>query len=112
MTVLRESAAHSSRFGRTNYGRAFRAFAAKHPDALDPRTSLLVLGDARSNYADLHLDVLRGMVDDARHSYWLNPEARRQWGTGDSVAWEYGSVVPMTECRNLEQLGDFVQALG
>ncbi|QWC86650.1 VWA domain-containing protein [Nocardioidaceae bacterium] len=111
MTVLRESAAHASRFGRTNYGRAFRSFAAQFPDALDPRTSLLVLGDARSNHADLHLDVLRGMVEDARHAYWLNPEARRQWGTGDSAAWELGTVVPMRECRNLEQLGEFVHDL-
>ncbi len=111
MTALQESSAHASRFGRTNYGRAFRRFREQFPDALDPRTSLLVLGDARSNYADLHLDALRAMVEDARHAWWLNPEATRQWGSGDSAAWTYGEIVPMVECRNLLQLTDFVHEL-
>ncbi len=44
-------------------------------------------------------------------AYWLNPERRSAWDTGDSVAAEYGRVVPMVECRNLAQLGTFVHEL-
>jgi uncharacterized protein with von Willebrand factor type A (vWA) domain len=48
------------------------------------------------------------MADGARHAWWLNPEARRNWDTGDSAASDYASVVPMVECRNLTQLTEFV----
>lgn len=108
---LAASAAHATLWGRTNYGRAFTRFAEDHPDALTPRTNLLVLGDARSNYADPAVDVLRELVGAARHSWWLNPEHPRHWDTGDSVASRYGAVLPMVECRNLVQLGAFVHDL-
>ena len=111
LTELAARSAHASRFGRTNYGAAFRAFEEKYADALGPRSTLLVLGDARSNYADLHEDVLAAMAGRCRQSYWLNPEHRRHWGAGDSAAWTYGEKVPMTECRNLVQLGEFVHDL-
>jgi uncharacterized protein with von Willebrand factor type A (vWA) domain len=108
MENLAASTAHAARWGRTNYGRAFTTFAEQHADALGPRTSLLVLGDARSNYSDLAVDTLRGLAGEARHAWWLNPEHTRHWGTGDSAARAYGEVVPMVECRNLTQLGEFV----
>jgi uncharacterized protein with von Willebrand factor type A (vWA) domain len=95
-------------FGRTSYGRALTRFAEEHGDALGPRSSLLVLGDARSNHSDLALPVLADLVHRSRHAWWLNPEHRRHWGTGDSAADAYGAIVPMTECRNLAQLADFV----
>ncbi|MGN6250703.1 MAG: vWA domain-containing protein [Marmoricola sp.] len=111
LTELAASAQYASLWGRTSYGRAFTRFEERYADALTPRTNLLILGDARSNYSDLALPVLRRMTYDARHSWWLNPEHRRHWGTGDSAAREYGALVPMVECRNLTQLGDFVESL-
>jgi uncharacterized protein with von Willebrand factor type A (vWA) domain len=98
-------------YGRTDYGRAFGQFAQHHLDAVTARTSLLVLGDARSNYGDPALPALRRMAERARHSYWLNPERRSAWDTGDSVAAEVGAIVTMVECRNLAQLGEFVRGL-
>ena len=83
-------------------------FEENHADALGPKSSLLILGDARSNYSDLHLDVLKRLAGSARHAWWLNPEHKRHWDTGDSAATKYGEVVPMVECRNLTQLGEFV----
>ncbi|MGY2876766.1 uncharacterized protein ACVW00_003956 [Marmoricola sp. URHA0025 HA25] len=111
LASLAASARHATLWGRTNYGRAFTRFAEEHPDALTPKTNLLVLGDARSNYSDLALPVTRGLVRQARHAWWLNPEAARHWDTGDSAARDYGAVMPMVECRNLVQLGQFVQDL-
>jgi len=69
---------------------------------------VLVLGDARSNYSDLSLPVLAELAGTARHAWWLNPEHRRHWNTGDSAAARYAEIVPMVECRNLTQLGEFV----
>ncbi len=111
LAALAADTVQAATWGRTSYGRALTAFAERHGDAVGSKTSLLVLGDARSNYGDLALPVLGDLVDTARHAWWLNPEQRRHWGTGDSATAAYGAVVPMVECRNLAQLGDFVRRL-
>ncbi|MFI0356439.1 VWA domain-containing protein [Actinomadura sp. 9N407] len=97
--------------GRSNYGHAIKVFDRKYADAITSRTSLLVLGDARSNYGELSLPILKEMAGRARHAYWLNPEPRSQWDTGDSAASRYGEIVPMHECRNLAQLTEFIEEL-
>ncbi|MEV4565635.1 VWA domain-containing protein [Nonomuraea sp. NPDC049419] len=99
------------RFGRTNYGHALERFAERYGDAIGPKTSLLILGDARSNYQPPALDTLKSLVSRCRHAYWLNPEPTQQWDTGDSVAGDYGTVVPMHECRNVAQLTAFIETL-
>ncbi|WP_278260061.1 hypothetical protein [Nocardioides convexus] len=62
-----------------------------------------MLGDARSNYSDLHEETLRHLAGSVRRSFWLNPEHQRNWGTGDSAAPTYADIVPMIECRNMAQ---------
>ena len=51
-----------------------------------PKTSLLVLGDARTNYRAPALPALRSVARQARHAFWLNPEPRQYWASGDSAA--------------------------
>ncbi|HEX2313124.1 MAG TPA: VWA domain-containing protein [Thermomonospora sp.] len=97
--------------GRSNYGHAIKVFDERYGDAVTPRTALLVLGDARSNYGELSLPVLRRLAGRARHAYWLNPEPRRDWNTGDSAAGAYGEIIPMYECRNLTQLVRFIEEI-
>ncbi len=111
MAELASSAEMASLWGRTNYGRAFTAFAEKYPDAVTPRTSFIVLGDARSNYSDLALPVVKELVHASRKAFWLNPEHPNNWNTGDSAAADYQQLLPMVECRNLIQLGEFVHDL-
>jgi uncharacterized protein with von Willebrand factor type A (vWA) domain len=111
ITRLTDEADVVGLFGKTDYGRAIDLFARRFPDAVGSRTSLLVLGDARSNYGALGLERLRELVGRAKHAYWLNPERTALWDTGDSAASEYAEVLPMIECRNLEQLGAFVRDL-
>ena len=57
------------------------------------------------------MPVLADLVSGARSAHWLNPEPRRQWGSGDSAALRYAEVVDMVECRTAEQLADFVTTL-
>ena len=97
--------------GHSDYGNALRVFVDRFPDAVGPKTSLLVLGDARTNYRDPGIALLKGVVDRSRHAYWLNPEPRREWGSGDSMAYRYGELIEMVECRNVAQLTDFVGRL-
>jgi hypothetical protein len=97
--------------GHSDYGNALRVFVDRFPDAVGPKTSLLVLGDARTNYRNPGIALLKGLVDRSRHAYWLNPEPLREWGSGDSMAYRYGEVIEMIECRNVAQLTDFVGRL-
>jgi uncharacterized protein with von Willebrand factor type A (vWA) domain len=97
--------------GHSDYGTAFEVFADRWPAAIGPKSSLLVLGDGRTNYRPAGLPVLGELVGRARSAHWLNPEPRRLWGSGDSAADRYGDVIDMVECRNAAQLADFVTTL-
>lgn len=98
--------------GHSDYGHAFEVFAERYPDAVGPKTSLLILGDARNNHRATGSATLRGLCAQARHSYWLNPEPSTYWGSGDSATTAYAGLVDeMVECRNAEQLQEFVQRL-
>jgi uncharacterized protein with von Willebrand factor type A (vWA) domain len=97
--------------GHSDYGTAFEVFADRWASAVGPKTSLLVLGDGRTNYRPPGLPVLADLVKRSRSAHWLNPEPRRLWGSGDSAADRYGEVIDMVECRNAAQLTDFVTTL-
>lgn len=97
--------------GHSDYGGSFGSFAEFWGESVGPKTSLLILGDGRTNYRDPNLAVLKRLAGQARHTHWLNPEPRRQWGTGDSAALRYAGVVPMHECRTAAQLAAVVEAL-
>ncbi|WP_127783480.1 VWA domain-containing protein [Rhodococcus sp. X156] len=97
--------------GHSDYGHALGTFAEQFGDALTQRSSLLILGDGRTNYRDPNLAVLRRLDSVAKHAYWLNPEPQSQWGSGDSAAIDYAAVVPMHECRTAEQLAAVVSRL-
>jgi hypothetical protein len=97
--------------GHSDYGTAFEVFADRWASAVGPKTSLLILGDGRTNYRPPGLPVLADLVRRSRSAHWLNPEPRRLWGSGDSAADRYGDVIDMVECRNAAQLADFVTTL-
>jgi uncharacterized protein with von Willebrand factor type A (vWA) domain len=97
--------------GHSDYGTAFEVFADRWASAVGPKTSLLVLGDGRTNYRPPGMPVLGDLVRRARSAHWLNPEPRRLWGSGDSAADRYGEVIDMVECRNAAQLAEFVTTL-
>ncbi|MFE9423977.1 VWA domain-containing protein [Kitasatospora sp. NPDC006697] len=97
--------------GNSDYGTALGEFAERHLAAVGPRTTVLVLGDARTNYRDPNLAALRAIALRARRTFWLNPEPSNLWTTGDSAALRYASVVEMHPCRNARQLGTLIERL-
>ena len=105
---IAEQATLSRWHGSSDYGGALADFAERHLDAVGPRSTVLILGDARTNGTAPRPEALREIVAHAQHVVWLNPEAARQWDSGDSVAGVYGRVVDMHECRNIDQLRHFV----
>ncbi|MGW1952784.1 vWA domain-containing protein [Streptomyces sp. NPDC001920] len=97
--------------GSSDYGMALGEFAERHGDAVGPRTTVFVLGDARTNMSDPNLPAVRQIAQRARRVYWLNPEQRSRWGTGDSAAPAYAELVEMHECRTVRQLSALVARL-
>jgi hypothetical protein len=98
--------------GHSDYGHAFEVFWDKWGKEIGPKTTVIVLGDARNNYHASQSWVIKEMQHRARHVYWLNPEPRSYWDTGDSIVGEYSTYCDGTfECRNLRQLEKFVEHL-
>jgi len=98
--------------GHSDYGHAFSVFWERWGEEVTPRTSVLVLGDARNNYHASESWVLHEIRHRARRVSWLNPEPRAYWDTGDSIVGEYASHCDeVVECRNLRQLERFVSEL-
>ncbi len=98
--------------GHSDYGHALGVFWERWGHAITSRTSVLVLGDARNNYHAPQAWVLQEVGLRARHLYWLNPEPRSYWGSGDSVVDVYGAHCDeVVEVRNLRQLEHFVSQL-
>lgn len=98
--------------GHSDYGHAFDVFWERYGKDISSKTTVLLLGDARNNYHAAQSWVVKEMKKRARHVYWLNPEPRSYWDTGDSIVGEYGGFTDgVYECRNLRQLERFVEKL-
>jgi uncharacterized protein with von Willebrand factor type A (vWA) domain len=98
--------------GHSDYGHAFEVFWSKWGKEITPKTTVLLLGDARNNYHASQAWVVKEIAKRARHVYWLNPEPRSYWDTGDSILTEYATHTDGAyECRNLRQLERFVDLL-
>lgn len=108
--ITREAGVYS-RDGHSDYGNAFVSFMQGFPNVLSPRSSLLVLGDGRTNYRNPATDVLADMVTASRHAHWLNPEPQHLWGSGDSAVPRYQEVIAMHECRSAKQLATVIDEL-
>lgn len=98
--------------GHSDYGHAFEVFWEKYGREIGPKTTVIILGDARNNYHASQSWVISEINKKSRHLYWLNPEPRAYWDTGDSIVGEYGAHCDgIYECRNLRQLEKFVDIL-
>ena len=98
--------------GHSDYGHAFGVFWERYNRDIGPKTTVLVLGDARNNYHASQSWILKEVQHRARKVYWLDPEPRAYWDTGDSIVGEYGNHCDgVFEVRNLRQLEAFVEKL-
>lgn len=108
--VTREAGVYT-RDGHSDYGHAFSSFTTGFPNVLSPRSSLLILGDGRTNYRNPQTELLTQMVSSSRHAHWLNPEPKHLWGSGDSAVPRYQEVITMHECRSAKQLASVIDQL-
>lgn len=91
--------------GSTDYGGALSELERLTLDDIDHRTTVLILGDARSNYGDPGDRALRRIHQRARRVLWLNPEPPAFWNSGDSEMHKLGAACDRVEpCRSLRHL--------
>ena len=92
-------------FGSSDYGRSLADFERQWMDSVTPQTTVIVLGDARSNNLDPRADILRRISERAKRLVWLNPEGRISWGFGDSEMPRYQTFCTLTrQCATAQQL--------
>ena len=97
-------------FQQTDYGKSLEDFCEQHLDQLDRHTTVIFLGDARSNYADPRLDLLATIQKRSRALIWLNPEPQSYWGQGDSVMHRYERFCHVAKpCNTLAQLERIIE---
>jgi uncharacterized protein with von Willebrand factor type A (vWA) domain len=100
------------RDGHSDYGNALSVFRERYFDAVSSRSTVIVTGDARNNYRPTAAGVLGDIAERARAVFWLNPEGRRYWDTGDSVMAVYAPLCDgVFELRTLRQLESFVESV-
>lgn len=80
---------HEVGSGSTDYGQAWVDLHAQHWKAIDGRTTVLVMGDGRSNRTEQRLDIFAELAERAKRVVWLCPEPPRRWGSGDSEMLRY-----------------------
>ena len=99
-------------FAHSDFGRAFRSFHRDYLAAINNKTTVIVLGDARNNYNLPHEWVLKEIQGRAKQVIWLNPENKMTWGFGDSEMDRYLPHCDLVEeCRNLNQLYKVIDRL-
>jgi uncharacterized protein with von Willebrand factor type A (vWA) domain len=92
-------------FGSSDYGSSFADFEQQWMESVTPQTTVIVLGDARSNNLDPRADILRRIAERSKRVVWLNPEGRLTWGFGDSEMPRYQTFCNVVrQCATAQQL--------
>lgn len=109
--VLRE--ARIARTPFSDYGAVWKEFSRKHLDCITAKTTVLILGDGRSNWKPPGVEHLEQVRDRAARLIWLNPSPRERWDKEDSIIDLYRPYCHrLLECRNLRQLQQAARYLG
>jgi len=92
-------------FGSSDYGGSLADFEKGFIRAVTPKTTVIVLGDARTNNLDPRADILRRISERSKRLVCLNPEGRMAWGWGDSEMPRYSTFCSVVrQCATAKQL--------
>jgi uncharacterized protein with von Willebrand factor type A (vWA) domain len=98
--------------GYTDYGRVWLEFGEQISEDLGPRSTVIVLGDARTNGREPHAPAFAAVTERAGRTFWLNPEPRLYWNYGDSVMAAYEPhCTGVFECWTTRHLEGFVNVV-
>lgn len=91
--------------GHSDYDTALRQMLTDYPNAINTRSTVIIVGDARTNYRSPGVEHLKRIRQKCRSIYWFNPEPAENWNSHDSVMATYQNVCDAAyEVRTLAQL--------
>jgi uncharacterized protein with von Willebrand factor type A (vWA) domain len=98
--------------GVTDYGRSFINFGELTQGQIRRNSTIIILGDARNNNGDPAMRVFKDIARSCHNIYWLNPERKNIWDTGDSIMSVYGkhchSIHLSNTLADLEKFCDYL----
>ena len=98
--------------GSTDYGQALSEFVSLCLDDIDKKTTVVILGDARNNFGPEKSHLMKLIFERAKQVYWLNPEGKYRWNTGDSVMTNYSAYcTKVFQCGSIDQLERVIATL-
>lgn len=77
----------------SSYARALAGFDALAGGDVDRRTTVVLVGDGRTNYGEPRVELVARLRERARRVLWLCPEPRARWGSADSAMPAYARAV-------------------
>ena len=90
----------------SHYARVWKRMRDEHGHVIGPRTTLVVLGDGRTNHFDAGEATFAELAARADKVLWLSPEPEGAWRTGDSALPLYAKhtdcVLPVYDLSTLE----------
>lgn len=96
----------------TDLGHSLGTFSRDFMDAVDTRTTVILVGDGRNNYLNPRLDIAETLKHRARRLIWFCPEPESIWGSGDSDMHRYAAVASNVYLvRNLRELGQSIDQI-
>jgi uncharacterized protein len=98
--------------GYTDYGRVWLEFGEEISEDLGPRSTVIILGDARTNGREPHARTFGAIAERSGRTFWLNPEPKLYWNYGDSVMAAYEPYCDGAfECWTTKHLANFVDVI-
>ncbi|MBL4868939.1 MAG: VWA domain-containing protein [Pseudomonadales bacterium] len=95
----------SRHMGSTDYAQSLVDFKELCLNAVDNKTTVIILGDARNNDGESRSDILKEFYDRSKQVIWLNPETKNRWNTGDAIMKSYLPYTHKAEvCNSLNHL--------
>ena len=95
--------------GHSDYEKSFSDLLNEKIINSSSFNTLLVIGDARNNYRPISSETVEKLSKKFHNIYWMNPEKKQYWNTGDSQFHYYQSISKKySEVRNFEQLRIFI----
>ena len=96
--------------GHSDYQRSFDELILNKKIVNSSNNSLLVIGDARNNYRSISEETISKLSKSFDNIYWMNPERKQYWNTGDSRFIDFQKVCESySEVRNFIQLKKFIE---
>ena len=109
-TVLREPPINLT--APTDYGAALQEFKKNHLQTLTHKTTMIIMGDGRSNYLNPQAHLLGEFREKCRRVIWLTPEPGNSWHSGDCELFSYQPHChELRTCMNLNHLRQFIREL-